>query len=265
MMFISIFHSLTIHRIGLYRYYLADSHLSHQSSAHISISELQTRSQDVNEQAIDVLAQCKGLKLQASLVPPEVQADFLLIPCFASSQHYLQLSLTDDERVQIASKVYWIECNLIQVCNDYSRTQPWLFLLYVKPCMYAALLYSSSVLREIHQASFAVQLLQIRLRESFVPSSFQSLPDPFSDLLLWALFVGGLHAIEPETKSWYANHLTSVCQALDYKTWEQVENSFMTNLWLPNPSNSTCQGLWKDVARQLQSRKKCHPSEDSHF
>ncbi len=119
-------------------------------------------------------------------------------------------------------------------------------LLYRQDCWrLAALLYFNMAIRECPSPNL-LKSMTSRLIESFQESDMSGVWPPFSDVLLWILFMASCAAWDSTEKGWFVLELRRVVRTLSLKTVEDMESLLKSFLYRRIVSGEPLRKLWRE-------------------
>ena len=119
-------------------------------------------------------------------------------------------------------------------------------VLYRQDCWrLAALIYFNIAIRECPSPNL-LKSMTSRLIESFQESDMSNIWSPFSDVLLWILFMGSCAAWDSSEKGWFVLELRRVVRALDLKSFMEMESLLKSFLYRSIVSGEPLRELWSE-------------------
>ena len=82
---------------------------------------------------------------------------------------------------------------------------------------------------------------------------------PYTEMLLWVMFIGGLLTSDAEERTWFAHRIAKVLPWTWVRCWDDAEKCLKKVLWTDALCNSTCDRLWSEASSiaglKLESQK----------
>lgn len=186
----------------------------------------------------------------------ELRDNFTALKHLAKINHRRDRHALSDEQkremIRDSDRLFLVERNLLTLSNIY----PGKFI--TSGCL-AAIIFLDNSLRDIPLEARIMGRLVTRLRTSMVlvlgDIPKHAVNTQSTRALLWVLYVGSIAAVVEYDKEWFIEHLREYCDALNMRSWEDIEVLLAEFLW-SEAWNHQGRDIWTKVEKALRGEKE---------